>query len=327
MLPRRYSTNDWRRVLWQTPQSTVLRRVMQPVLSIMVFSLIVSLVYWALPVPALSFKPHSLVGSALSLLLVFRTNAAYTRFWEGRQRWQQIADHVRTLSRYVMLFEQQIGAQRHDCVARLLCAFPPALKEHLRGSSVSSSDVDELLQMSDVASLRGSLNKPLHLVNSLSQKLASVPDSLDPAAMFSSRERLTMLKIVSQLSDCIGACERIVLTPVPLHYARHTSRLATIFVFTLPLVLARELSFGLAPVMGFITWALFGIQEIGLMIEDPFLSAIKLDSIVASIQRDVHQTLNSRKHDQYAEQPSSPCEPDQLVCAKDDGETVQVCAQ
>lgn len=63
------------------------------------------------------------------------------------------------------------------------------------------------------------------------------------------------------------------------------------------------------------------------MIEDPFLSAIKLDTIVASIQRDVHQTLNSREHDQYAEQPSSAYERDQLVCAEGDGKAVQVCAQ
>ena len=76
-----------------------------------------------------------------------------------------------------------------------------------------------------------------------------------------------MLSQVAALSDCIGACERIVQTPVPLHYARHTSRLATIFIFTLPFVLTAEMGLLTVPCMATICWALFGIQEIGLFIE------------------------------------------------------------
>ena len=85
--------------------------------------------------------------------------------------------------------------------------------------------------------------------------------------------------------------ERIVLTPVPLHYARHTSRLASIFVATLPFVLAPHLGLALAPTMAFVSWALLGIQEIGLLIEDPFHSILKLDKICTAIQKDVQQTL------------------------------------
>ena len=100
-----------------------------------------------------------------------------------------------------------------------------------------------------------------------------------------------MLKIASDLSDCIGACERIVQTPVPLHYARHTSRLATIFIFTLPFVLTAEMGLLTVPCMATICWALFGIQEIGLIIEEPFGKMLELDSICKSIQHDVRETL------------------------------------
>ena len=147
------------------------------------------------------------------------------------------------------------------------------------------------LSPEEVRSLRRAQNQPLHVVNLLGLQIAGVPDSLDADAAFSSRERLMLLGIVAHLSDCIGACERIVLTPVPLHYARHTSRLASIFVGTLPFVLAPHLGLGLAPTMAFVTWALFGIQEIGLLIEDPFHSILKLDKICSSIQKDVQQTI------------------------------------
>ena len=110
---QRYSSSDWFRIMLNTPTSVVLRRVWQPVLFTTVFSLFVHIVFRLSPtVPSFSYKPHSLIGSALSLLLVFRTNAAYTRFWEGRQRWQLLSDHIRSLSRLVMLYEQQAPPPR-----------------------------------------------------------------------------------------------------------------------------------------------------------------------------------------------------------------------
>ena len=310
-LPHRFQTRDWWKALRSTLSSDVIQGIGQPVLAVTLFSLAVALLYRFFPaLPSLSFKlgalaPHSLVAPALSLLLVFRTNAAYSHFWEGRQRWQELADHCRSLSRYVMLFERQLGRERRCSIARLLCAFPIVLKQHLRGST-AVPHVQLLLSPSDVASLRNAQNQPLHVVNLLSLQLASTPDSADPAASFSSRERLMLLNIVSHLSDCIGACERIVLTPVPLHYARHTSRLASIFVATLPFVLAPHLGLALVPTMAFVAWALLGIQEIGLLIEDPFHSILKLDKICTAIQKDVQQTLDLGRLKESTRPPPRP---------------------
>ena len=129
-----------------------------------------------------------------------------------------------------------------------------------------------------------------------------------------------MLLQVAELSDCIGACERIVQTPVPLHYARHTSRLATIFVNTLPFVLCKEMGLLAIPTMAVVVWALFGIQEIGLIIEEPFREVIKLDSICSTIQRDVYQTLDAGdeahgaprhewQHERHPDEKSTPAQP------------------
>ena len=56
--------------------------------------------------------PHVLLGSALGLLLVFRTNTAYSRFWEGRKIWEQVATTCRALSRYSYLYERDIGKEK-----------------------------------------------------------------------------------------------------------------------------------------------------------------------------------------------------------------------
>ena len=180
-------------------------------------------------------------------------------------------------------------------MGRLLCAFPVVLKQYLRGAESIDASVAHLLAEADRASLMRTRNKPLHACNLLAQQISDIPDTpLDPTGRtfpFSSRERLAMLSQVAALSDCIGACERIVQTPVPLHYARHTSRLATIFIFTLPFVLTAEMGLLTVPCMATICWALFGIQEIGLIIEEPFGKMLELDSICKSIQHDVRETL------------------------------------
>ena len=262
-LPQRYSTKDWLQIMWQTPRSRVLKRIMHPVLCVVTWSLLVWLVQRRFALPGMSFLPHNLIGSALSLLLVFRTNAAYTRFWEGRQRWQVLSDHVRSLARLCMLYREQLGPRRTARIARLLCAFPVILKQYLRGSSTEETcgAVAHLLGEAERASLARTRNKPLHACNLIAQQIGSVDETpLDPTGRtltFSSRERLAMLSQVADLSDCIGACERIVQTPVPLHYARHTSRLATLFIFTLPLVLTAEMGLLTVPCMAIICWALY----------------------------------------------------------------------
>lgn len=156
-----------------------------------------------------------------------------------------------------------MGRKRKERAARLLCAFPIVLKQYLRGIHDNDTCVGDILSPADLRSLKHVNNKPLHICNLLGKQIAQVPDTpletREPVS-FSARERLAMLGKISALSDCIGACERIVQTPVPLHYARHTSRLATIFVNTLPFVLARELGLLLVPTMAVICWALFGIQ-------------------------------------------------------------------
>ena len=77
VMPNRYRTTDWLHVMKTTPTSEVLQRIFSPIITTMVLSAFVSVLYALFPqVPTFSFKPHSLVGSALSLLLVFRTNTA-----------------------------------------------------------------------------------------------------------------------------------------------------------------------------------------------------------------------------------------------------------
>ena len=70
-----------------------------------------------------------MTGSALGLLLVFRTNTAYNRFWEGRKIWEKILNSLRDLGRMTVLYGDVIEASTVQRILHLSCAFPLGMEK------------------------------------------------------------------------------------------------------------------------------------------------------------------------------------------------------
>ena len=123
---------------------------------------------------------------------------------------------------------------------------------------------------------------------------------------FDARERLQMISFVNDLSRYVGACERIVQTPVPLSYARHTSRFLTLWMWSLPLSLVGINGYYSVVVIGFMSWALFGILEIGLQIEDPFPKQLRLETLTRGIVDSVQNTVQNMPGGSFTRSPVVP---------------------
>mmetsp|Transcript_30989 Transcript_30989/g.54372 ORF Transcript_30989/g.54372 Transcript_30989/m.54372 type:complete len:517 (-) Transcript_30989:448-1998(-) len=293
----RYTSRDWMHILKEMPRSNTLRRIK---------GIVAAHTLWAATLATINkfmFKfpgmvSPTLVTPALALLLVFRTNAAYNRFWEGCQLWSKLTSKSRSLIRYATLYERQAGMKRLHRMGKLISALGLTLKEHLTLERREEREFVEnlLLEPTDVESLHRVSNKPLFVANLLAREVQDIPN-IEPSDEnnnqgFSSRERLAMLRIVDDITGYIGACERIVQTPVPLNYARHTSRFLTFWCLTLPLALVRDLSFMVVPATALVVWSMFGIQEIGLMIEEPFSQSLSLHVFCNTIHHDVKETMS-----------------------------------
>jgi predicted membrane chloride channel (bestrophin family) len=126
-------------------------------------------------------------------------------------------------------------------------------------------------------------NRPLWICNRMARELVEVPFGPN----FSSRERLTLLGYIDKLTNAIGQCERIHKTAVPLNYARHSLRSLTLWLFTLPFALIKDFGLLTGPVVGLSAWLLFGVYQIGYMIEDPFQGTLRLSTLCNAISRDV----------------------------------------
>ena len=146
-----------------------------------------------------------------------------------------------------------------------------------------------------------SSNRPLWVCDRLSEEV----NNIEYTPNFTSRERLTFLSQIGHLSKCVGECERIHQTAVPLNYARHSLRSLTLWLFTLPFALLEDFGWMTGPVMGLTAWMFYGVYQIGYTIEDPFVKSLRLSNLCDAIFRDVMTGTDAMQQRMTAFEPSA----------------------
>jgi len=225
---------------------------------------------------------HGIVSTALGLLLVFRTNASYDRWWEGRKIWGAIVNTCRNMGRAAVVHLSDTP-ERRDAVLRLVRAFPPAATHLLRNKQWHAPEL-----FSEADSKRGLARShpPLAIATALSEQFKQAHRE----------KQLSDIVFTSLDADChllvdhIGACERIHKTPIPFAYVVHLRRALVIYCGTLPLALLGTLGWWSLLAVYLVSYILFGIEEIGVEIEDPFgddENDLPLEQISETIDRNV----------------------------------------
>ena len=108
--------------------------------------------------------------------------------------------------------------------------------------------------------------------------------------------RLTaMQQLINHMVDALGGCERILKTPIPLAYAIHLKQLLLLYCLSLPFQLVEDLGWGTGLIVALVSFTLFGIEEIGIEIENPFghdPNDLPLDAICATMQRNIDDLVS-----------------------------------
>jgi putative membrane protein len=251
--------------------------------------LIVVFYQWVSPRIAIPSTVHGLVGTALGLLLVFRTNASYDRFWEGRRMWGSIINESRNLGRNVCVHLAGDPARR-DAVVRWTIAFAYASMNSLRGKA-GLGPIADRLPPEAVRTALAETNVPLHVAVRIAEQLAAAKAE----GRISDILLVNLDQNVQLLIDYLGACERIHKTPLPFAYVVHLRRALMLFNFTLPFALVKDFGMGTVPMTLLAAYIFFGIEEIGVEIEDPFGhddNDLPLDQICATIERDLRALID-----------------------------------
>jgi len=232
---------------------------------------------------------HSLLGFVLSLLLVFRTNTAYDRWWEGRKLWGKLVNDTRNFAVKIntLLSDDRDSANQ---IARYLKYFPHFLAKHLSEESTRLA-LDE-----DYSEIEKSLKHhgPTDLVILLTHKL----HQLKKEGKISDVEMLYLDTQVSGFLDVCGGCERIKNTPIPYSYSSFIKKFIILYVLALPIAYVINLGLFMIPLTVFVYYVLMSLELIAEEIEDPFNNDendIPMEAIAQNIERNVHQIMSAKK--------------------------------
>lgn len=290
-----YEAREWFKVLLQL-HGSVIPKLVPRVLLVAAFGLVASLLASTSYGVELPTTAHTLLGVALGLLLVFRTNASYDRYWEGRRLFGGIVNRSRNLIRQSASYIEGQGTAAQDArreVRRLVIVFFALLRQYLR----KERDLDKLgapLTPDERSALESVKVRPNLAVHWLTATLFSC---LKEGRL--SEERLKLLdENVTQLVELWGGAERIMKTPMPFAYAQHIKGFLTLFCFSVPFALVDTMKYFTPIASAIIAYGMFGIDEIGVEIEDPFgddANDLPLDAMGDTIANDTGDILRQQE--------------------------------
>jgi len=201
---------------------------------------------------------YTMLGFTLSLLLVFRTNTAYDRWWEGRKLWGSLTNSSRILANHFSILFATDG-ERRQRLAQNLGTFGQALQYHLRNERAP-------INLASPTPWDNAPHQPLsvhqELIRQLHQAVAQ--------GHLTENQLLHLQPELSDLMNVCGACERIKTTPIPFSYSVFLKKFVFYYVMIFPVVYAPSMGYAVVPVTAFILYVLASVELIAEEIEDPF---------------------------------------------------------
>lgn len=231
---------------------------------------------------------HTLLGFAISMLLVFRTNTAYDRWWEGRKLWGALVNNSRNLAiRLQAILPAEEKAMR-DYFRQAIPLFADVLRRHLQ-KETTRLQLDEAPhpELPD-------LHTATHLPNKVAGGILEKIYQLRKEGKISPEELISLNNEMQSFSDVCGACERIKNTPIPYSYSSFIKKFIFIYVMTLPFGFAFNLGYYSIPVVTFIFYVLASLELIAEEIEDPFgkdNNDLPMQMIADNIRRNVREIM------------------------------------
>jgi putative membrane protein len=265
-----YSPNrNWWRDLGHLGTSHIIRRLGRAVFAVGGYAAAVTWVVLRVEAesPGLVLGAFSLLGVILSIVLVFRTNTAYDRWWEGRKLWGALVNHSRNLAVQIdTTFPPEDRAAR-AAFARLIGNFAAALSGHLRGAV----EPDALVPPGPVETeFAAPPYPPGNVPAGIAHEIVTRIHTARRAGVIDGFDVLALKPHTQALLDVAGGCERIRKTPIPFSYAVFIKLFLVLYALILPVGLAADYGWLTVPLVMLVVFALLGLELMAGEIENPF---------------------------------------------------------
>jgi len=291
---RIYNPRHWFGILFQFHKSDTMRKLFPLILAISLYSALIVVIeeYWlnlsGNPWVKNLFYLHNLLGFAMSLLLVFRTNTAYDRWWEGRKQWGALTNNCRNLAIKLQAFLLPSDEHNRRFFREGIPLYAAVLKDHLLQEStrLALEDIDhpEFRQ----------IDKGKHTPNQVARMLTDRIVLLYRQEVITGEQLIFLNGEISALTDICGACERIKNTPIPYSYSAFIKKFFFIYIMTLPFGYVFSLGFWVVPVVAIVFYVLGSLELIAEEIEDPFgrdSNDLPMEKLAENIKKHIAEIL------------------------------------
>lgn len=287
-----YNPKDWFTFIFRFPKADTFRKLLPMLFALAIYSGIIA--YIEIEILDLSKDSyaknitlvHSLLSLVLSMLLVFRTNTAYDRWWEGRKLWGALTNNSRNLA---LKISPLIDSEADRLFFKItIPAYAIALRDHLRSEETRLElfDVDTNQPMP--------LDKTKHLPNQVAEALFQKVNELYKEGTISGEQLLFLNPELSSFTDICGGCERIRNTPIPYSYSLFLKKFIFFYIMTLPVGYVFSLGYYVIPIVSFIFYVLASMELIAEEIEEPFghdTNDLPLSRLCEKIEKHVGEIL------------------------------------
>ncbi|SFU64914.1 putative membrane protein [Pustulibacterium marinum] len=260
-----YNPKDWLAFIFRFHKADTFRKLLPLMAVIAIYSLLVAFLeieYWKLSenshVKNITIM-HSILSFVISLLLVFRTNTAYDRWWEGRKHWGALVNNSRNLAIKISGMLQEEQDRKFFRVA--IPVYASILQKHLNDET-TSHQLDEEYTIP--------INHDHHRPNQVARSLFQKTNELYKQQKITGDQLIVLNAELQSFTDICGACERIKNTPIPFSYSSFIKKFIFFYVMTLPFGYVFSLGYYVIPVVVFIFYVLASLELIAEEIEDPF---------------------------------------------------------
>ena len=284
-----YNPKDWITFIFKFHKSDTFRQLFPMMIFIGIYTGIIGYLeieYWKLSqddhLKNITIM-HGMLGFVISLLLAYRTNTAYDRWWEGRKLWGSLVNNSRNLA--IKLSAILKDENDKNYFKRMIPNYALVLGNYLR-------DEETAKMLFEGLDLELDHNK--HRPNQIAKLLFHKIHDLHQLGKISGDQLIIINAELQSFTDVCGACERIKNTPIPYSYSAFIKKFIFIYVMTLPFGYVFSLGYYTIPVVIFIFYVLASLELIAEEIEDPFGSDandLPTAKIASNIKKHVEELL------------------------------------
>ncbi|MNS82321.1 Bestrophin, RFP-TM, chloride channel [compost metagenome] len=285
----KYDTKEWFSLIFKFHKSDTFRKLIPGMIFISIYTGLIAFIeinytgYFFTSSSAI----HSILGFVLSMLLVFRTNTAYDRWWEGRKAWGSLVNNSRNLA---IKIDSMLPAEAPErkSIYILISNYVLSLKNHLR----DTFEPRDFLPFESITEeeLTAKMHKPNYIASHLLKKANEIRNE----NKISLEQYLVLNDELKSFTESCGVCERIKNTPIPYSYSLFLKKFIFIYIMTMPFGFIDDFGYGTILLIAFVFYVLVSLELIAEEIEDPFggdANDLPTDQICSNIRKNVKEIL------------------------------------